>query len=51
MKIVFKCEYKNCQHPDYVEYSPIDDNVICSCGKTKWGHYKNVEDMSKKEVD
>ena len=49
MRVVFKCERPDCKYPDYVEDNPIDDNIICSCGKTKWGHHTNVEDVSKRE--
>lgn len=40
-KIVFKCEDKDCPHPDVVVADPVDDNERCPCGKTRWGHFKN----------
>ena len=52
MSIVFKCE-NSCGDPDQVIFDPMDDNMICVCGGSKWGHYTNVEDpklMSQEDV-
>jgi len=51
MKIVFKCDNPECNAPDVVEYYPQDDNIPCVCGKgTQWGHWKNVEDIAKRDA-
>ena len=50
MKIVYKCSNKDCKYPDVVIHDPVDDNLICSCGSTAWGHHTNVEDKEKKQV-
>lgn len=41
MNIVFLCEDPKCPYPDYEEVYPVDDNIPCECGKTKWGHHTN----------
>lgn len=47
-KIVYKCENPRCRYPDVVIDDPVDDNLPCKCGLTKWGHHKNTEDLAKK---
>lgn len=47
--IVFKCENDECPHPDVVIADPIDDNLPCECGGTRWGHWKHKEDLEKKK--
>ena len=49
MKIVYKCTNPECEYPDHIEYDPMDDNVICSCGSTAMGHHTNKEDLVKKQ--
>ena len=47
MKIVYKCEDKDCKFPDVELVHPVDDNIVCMCGKTKWGHKDNVKKEEK----
>ena len=39
MRIVFLCEDPSCPYPDLIVAYPVDDNRVCECGRTKWGHH------------